>query len=297
MNDDAALVRHAERHHHLLAVGDLAHLAVSTERWRRLEGSGLWVEVTPTHFRHAATPLTFEMQVRAGAAWLGRDAALFGGTALRWLGVDVPEPASAEFLIPRRRRGTVGRITVRTSRRWSPGDVVHHQGVRTTKATRALIDLATVERSARVMEDAIDAAIRARRTSLPSLQRRLAELSGRGRTGCRLLRELLLDSGGESFLERRFLALVRRTGIARPRAQVVFRINSTRVARVDFLFGTTVVEVSGRLGHSSDRDRQRDARRRNALQQQGLLVLEFTTADVIDDPAHVISTLRRSLTS
>jgi very-short-patch-repair endonuclease len=56
-----------------------------------------------------------------------------------------------------------------------------------------------------------------------------------------------------------------------------------------------VVEVSGRLGHTSDRDRQRDARRRNALQADGLLVLEFTTADVLDDAPYVIRTLKSEL--
>jgi very-short-patch-repair endonuclease len=56
-----------------------------------------------------------------------------------------------------------------------------------------------------------------------------------------------------------------------------------------------VVEVSGRLGHTSDRDRQRDARRRNALQADGLLVIEFTTADVLDDAPYVIRTLKPEL--
>ena len=52
-----------------------------------------------------------------------------------------------------------------------------------------------------------------------------------------------------------------------------------------------VLEVSGRLGHTSDRDRQRDARRRNALQEQGWKVIEFTTADLLDDPEYVLTTL------
>lgn len=63
--------------------------------------------------------------------------------------------------------------------------------------------------------------------------------------------------------------------------------------------GNVVVEVSGRLGHSSDRERQKDARRRNELQEMGTKVLEFTTADVIDDPGYVLRTLapyRTSLT-
>jgi very-short-patch-repair endonuclease len=66
---------------------------------------------------------------------------------------------------------------------------------------------------------------------------------------------------------------------------------------VDFLFDAEllVVEVSGRVGHASDQDRRKDARRRNELLQRGLVVLEFTTADVIDDPDYVADTIRRSL--
>ncbi|CAB4986230.1 MAG: DUF559 domain-containing protein [Actinobacteria bacterium] len=77
----------------------------------------------------------------------------------------------------------------------------------------------------------------------------------------------------------------------------MFRANGTTVARVDFRFpGTNViVEVSGRLGHSSDSDRRKDARRRNHLQQAGQIVLEFTTADVIETPDHVLQVLIRSL--
>jgi very-short-patch-repair endonuclease len=75
--------------------------------------------------------------------------------------------------------------------------------------------------------------------------------------------------------------------------QVVHRADGRTIARVDFLFPGTdiVVEVTGRLGHVSDRDRQRDARRRNELQRAGRVVLEFTTADVLDAKDHVIATL------
>lgn len=108
---------------------------------------------------------------------------------------------------------------------------------------------------------------------------------------------LILDTGGDSYLERRFLGLVRHAGLPRPSCQVVHRADGKRIARVDFQFpGTNViVEVSGRLGHVSDRDRQRDARRRNALQQSGHIVLEFTTADVMDAQDYVIDTLVEQL--
>lgn len=295
MRDDAELIDAARRHHHLLTRPLLEDLGVSAERWQRLRDAGLWLEVTPGHFRHAATPVTLELQIRAGHGWLGDAGGLFASTALVWLGVEVPPPRNAEFVLSRSMRYLPPGLHLHTSRRWTADDFILHRGVRTSTATRAVIDLATVERRAAVIEHAIDAAVRARRTALTLVQRRLAELGGRGRTGSTMLREILLDSGGESFLERRFLRLMRQHGLPRPRCQVVTRSAAGTRMRVDFLFGRLVVEVSGRLGHSSDADRRRDARRRNDLQQQGFRVIEFTTVDVIDDPAHVVATVRAAL--
>ena len=91
--------------------------------------------------------------------------------------------------------------------------------------------------------------------------------------------------------------MLRAANIRRPTTQVTFRKNAARATRVDFLFEPehVVVEVSGRLGHASDGDRLKDARRRNDLQNLGFVVLEFTTAFVIDDPDTVIATVRTAL--
>jgi hypothetical protein len=297
VQNDMQLIDLAARQHYLIARGDARRLGVMPHVWRRWEEEGRWIQLTPTHYRHAATPLTFRMQVAAGTEWIGRRGALFGASALAWLGLLTAQPLRAEFLVQRRRRSIPNWMTLHTTTRWDNGDVISRDGVRTCTATRAIIDWATQRPSASELEAVIDRAIALRMTALPKLRRRLSDLSGRGRAGSTLLRELLLDSGGESYLERRFLRLVRTAGFPRPTPQVIFKRGTERVARVDFHFPRhhVVVEVSGRLGHVSDRDRQRDARRRNALQQLGETVLEFTTVDVIDGVDYVLRTLRTSL--
>lgn len=269
---------------------------VGRHAWERVQADGTWLQVVPGWFRHAATPATFEMSARAGADWLGHRGALFGASALHWLGLPLPAPQRPEFLVPRGRR-SIRQLVLHTTTRWDDSDIIRHAGIRTCNATRAIIDFATTTPSAWELEQLIDEGIRLRRTALPRIRERLQGLSGTGRTGCVLLRELLLDSGGESHLERRFLALLRENGYPRPECQVVFRQSGTTVARVDFMFRGTniVVEVSGRLGHVSDRERQKDARRRNHLQQSGLVVLEFTTTDVIDTPDYVLNTLKKAV--
>ena len=291
------LIDRAAAANSLVSSADASAAGYSAWQWERAQDEGLWVQVAPDQMRHAATPLSFEMSVHAGATWLGKRGALFGPAALQWLDIDVPYTARAEFLVERSLRSIPSWVTIHTTTAWNQSEIIFHNGVRTTTATRAILDYAMCRPFAAQLETAIDSAIKLRRTTKHKLTERLATLRGSGRYGVRLLSELLLDAGGESFLERRFLRLLRAAGLPRPQCQVVFRENGQHVARVDFLFATArvVVEVSGRLGHTSDRDRQRDARRRNRLQQMGNTVLEFTTADVIDGQAYVLSSLSTSL--
>ncbi|MFZ4719671.1 MAG: hypothetical protein ACOYMR_09615, partial [Ilumatobacteraceae bacterium] len=233
----------------------------------------------------------------SGARALGRDAALCGGAAAAWWELDgfAFDREEVRFVVPREHRWRSG-VNVRATRDWRSGDLLWRDGVRLTNVTRTVLDLAEFGATARRIEGAIDSGIRRRLTSVPTLQRRIADAGGHGRRGVPLLRELMLDAGGESALERRFLRLMRTVGLPRPRTQVEYARESTRAMRVDFQFGAGLVaEVSGRLGHTSDRDRQKDARRRNALQAVGVPFVEFTTADVVEDPDYVTDTIARRL--
>lgn len=296
MRNDHRLIELVAQHHHLASMQLVRRAGLTEHQWELLLEHDAWVPVVPGLWRHEANPLTWEMKVHAGARWLGKDAALHGATAVRWWGVEGVTGDSVEFIVPRARRFLAPWLVIHTTLQWTRGDVLRRNGVPTCSVTRAIIDLARTA-SARELETVIDSGIRLRRTSVPTLTKRMSELGGRGRNGIVRLRELLLDSGGESRLERRFLRLMRLAGLPRPVPQVVHRPSSGKVIRVDFEFPGTevVVEVSGRRGHSSDSDRQKDARRRNALVALGKAVIEFTTADVIDDPDYVITTIATHL--
>ena len=290
--DDVRLIELVAEHHMLADRALVEASGLSPDQWRRLLRNDIWLQVTPGRWRHRATPLTWEMQVEAGSEWLGKKAALYGRAAAAWWGLDGCTRDNVEFLVPRSRRHLPPWLTLHTTQEWTNGDMLVHHGIRTSSATRAIIDMAGTA-TPRELEAAIDSAVRLRLTSVPTLTKRMHQLGGQGRGGIRLLRTLLLDSGGESFLERAFLRLLREAGIRRPQPQVVHRHRDNKVMRVDFQFTAerVIVEVSGRQGHISDRDRQRDARRRNELQGRGWRVVEFTTADVLDDPPYVTSTI------
>lgn len=295
--EDNALLALAAANDFLVGRGQLRMAGMTSRQWARRVSSGEWLEVMPGVWCHAATCQTWELMVRAGAMWLAGPAALAGTAAARWWGLDgFDDCADIEFVVPYSRRSKGG-PAIHTVRDWARKDFLVRRGVQVTTVTRTIIDLAAHGTAARMLEQAIDSGVRNRWTSVPTLTDRMTDLARPGRKGIPQLRELLLDSGGESVLERRFLRLLRTAHIRRPQTQVTFRAHTTRAIRVDFLFQreSLVVEVSGRVGHASDADRRKDARRRNELIQRGFVVLEFTTADVIDDPEYVVMTLRKSL--
>lgn len=290
---DRELIDLALRRGHLLVRDDVRTAGFTDGQWARRLELGFWVPLAPGVWRHLATEETWRLRARAVLHWLGDDAALSGASALHWWGIDPREPDDVDVLVPRERRSVRGPCRLHTGE-WRPQDLRRCDGVRLQEPGRAIVAAAAHEGRAEVLERIIDEAIRQRLLSRRSLSDRIAASGGSGHTGVRLLRTLLLDTGGESFLERRFLGLVRRAGLPRPRCQVVHRAGGTHLARVDFLFPGTdvVVEVTGRLGHVSDAERRADARRRNALQREGRVVLEFTTADVLDEREYVVATLR-----
>ena len=294
MNQDLQLIDLARNQHHLVTRDDVAACGLSSQQWCDRVDEGVWLPAAERVFRHRAAPVTWELRVRAVALSLGRAAALYGPTSAQWWGLDGFSDDRIEFVVPRIRRSLDPSVQLHTTKQWDAADLLTRNGVRTTSATRTIIDLAASGQTASAIENAIDSAVRLRLTTIPRLTRRMTELAP-GRSGIQLLRGILLDSGGESFLERRFLRLVRTARLPRPSCQITHATNG-RVMRVDFEFHNTnvIVEVSGRLGHTSDRDRHKDARRRNALQQLGKTVLEFTTVDVLSSPDYVLTTLRAS---
>ena len=105
--------------------------------------------------------------------------------------------------------------------------------------------------------------------------------------------------GGESWLERETLRLLRAARIAPPKTQVVFRRDRRTLARVDLFWpdANLVVEVAGHGTHASRIQRQRDAQRITELTLLGLRVFTFTYEDIVGRPDWVLDTVREALGS
>ncbi len=247
-------------------------------------------------YRFVGHPDSLKAQLAAGLLDLGRDAAVGDRAAALMLRLDGFRSAEPEFVVERAHRHLRTRWPVRSVRVIDPIDVTVVDDLRLLSASRLI-----VESAGRWSDDdlgnAVDSAIRLGWTSEAFLRSRLAKLRGRGKPGVRVLDRCLDGAGGESWLEREMLRLIRRAGLRPPKPQVTYRASGRTIARVDFVWPEVglVVEVAGHATHSSRAQRQRDAQRQSELALMGLRVLTFTYEDLRRRPDWVISMIRAGL--
>jgi very-short-patch-repair endonuclease len=211
--------------------------------------------------------------------------------------------AAGELLgIRRLRRGPIdvtvagparARPGLRVHRRSLPGcDVTHCHGVRVTNVVRTLIDLAQrlTERELEVATNEAD------RLDLVDPERLRAALERRaGHAGVTPLRALLdrhTFALTDSELERRFLPIARRAGLAPPLTQ-----RQVNGFRVDFFWPDLglVVETDGLRYHRTAAQQATDRRRDQAHAAAGLTGLRFTHAQIEHEADRVVATLNAVL--
>jgi very-short-patch-repair endonuclease len=279
-----------------VSVAQLRECGITARAQRAAERRRQLLAVEPNVCVVFGSPDTWRRRLRVGLLALGPNAWVSHESAARLHGLPDFIDEKVEFTTRRQGRSrSLNGATVHTTTIVGPHDVLTVAGFRCASATRTILDLAGSRVPEHRLEAAIDSAIRRRLSAVLVLEERLADL--RNRRGVRLLDRLLIDSGGESVLERKFLRLVRIRGLPRPITQRRIKRSSGHVARVDFLYEAErlVVEVSGRLGHATDAERAKDAQRRNELQDLGYFVCEYTWADVTRRAGYVVASLRERL--
>lgn len=206
-------------------------------------------------------------------------------------------PRPPELLVQREHRGCRLPYTVRTtSRPLGLDDVVMIDGIRCLTAERLIVESPLFGFTQAETENAIDSAIRARKVHEGRLRQRVLDVVGPG-VGGAMLRDALIDTGGESRLERWFLAIVRSGGLPRPQMRVICRAERGFAARLDAKFDCgLVVELEGHATHSLRRQRQHDEERRTRLTLQGHRVIVFTYNDIRNRPDWVLAQVRTALT-
>ena len=188
---------------------------------------------------------------------------------------------------------------VHTSRAFDERHVTTVDGLRVVVPVRCVVDLAGDLHPARV-ERLIDNVVARGLGSYASLHRIIGELSGRGRAGSTLLRELAVarppgTRGPESHLEARVNQLLLAAGHRPLEAQVDLG-DDDWIGRVDLVDRELriVVEVQSDLHHASVLDRRRDAERRARLEQAGWRVVEVWQHDIWHKPWMAVAAIGRA---
>jgi hypothetical protein len=291
----------------IAAIAAAQHSVVSL---KQLEGSNVsrslrhhWVHdgvldrLGPQSFAVAGSAATWMRSLVAGFFDVGGRGVVAGRSAARLHGLDGFTGDDIELLVPRTHREVRCQHTVRSTT-WEIGrqDVQNVDCLRVVRAERLILDSPLFRFSREETENAIDSAIRMRLVSERRLRSAVISRHNPAINGGRILLDALVDSGGESRLERWFLRVVRDAGLPRPALQKTFRSDNRTVARVDAFFADgLVVELAGHGTHSTRLQRQRDAQRHTELTLRGLRVLTFTYEDIRDRPKWVIDRLREAL--
>ena len=287
----------AATQHSVISIAQMHTCGIDSSTRSKWERRGLIDRLGPRSFALAGSSPTFQREIAAGLADLAGFGVAAGRAGARLHGLDDFLSAPAEFLLPREHRGySTNGLVCATSRPLTKSDIVRVQGFRCLTAERLIVESPLFGFSKAETENAIDSAIRLRLVAEQRLRTRIVREHSRGINGGRALLDALIDAGGESRLERWFLGLVRRAGIARPILQKTYRDGTRIVARVDAYFpGGLVVEVAGHGTHASRRQLQLDAQRHTELTLRGLHFITFTYDDVRDRPDWVIARLREAL--
>jgi hypothetical protein len=259
--------------------------------------TGLLDRLGPRSFAISGSEPTWMRALTAGFFDLAGAGYVAGRSGARMQGLDGFNGDAVELLVPRSSRGRRCSGTVRsTARPIGKQDLQTIDGLRVLRAERLILESPLFGFTRDETENAIDSAIRRRLLSEQRLRARALDQHSRSMNGGRILLDALVDSGGESRLERWFLRIVRDAGLPRPNLQKTFRSDGRVVARVDAFFpGGLVVEVAGHGTHYSRSQRQHDAQRHTELTLRGLRVLTFTYDDIHDRPDWVIARLRDAL--
>ena len=205
--------------------------------------------------------------------------------------------------VAHRRTHSLPNLQVHQSTDLVEGHIVTINGLRVTSPARTVIDLAAVV-SRRRLAQILDQSLSTKLVEISDLESLFSSLARKGKPGVRRLRALLEERVGgpivtESVLEHRLLSLLIEAGLPKPVSQ--FRADWLKSVngRIDFAYPEhrIVIEADSRRWHSSVEAFEVDRQRDNAAQLAGWVVLRFTWKMITDEPAGVVATVRRALST
>lgn len=302
MTPQQDLLAIATRQHGVVSRIDLRTAGLTRAMRRGLLARGDLIAVGPNAHRVTGFPTTARQAIMLACVGLDSVGSHQTSAALAGLGACHLRPIHVLGTRSIRSRDAAPLALAHTTTNLPADDITHIDGIPCTSVARTLLLLAGEPGADQAwVRGLVDDAIRDGKASDPWLWWRLEKLRCRGRSGVAMLCSILTArSGGlvtESWLERRFIELVRAAGLPNPSCQRRVDHSGAFAARVDFLFEPQqlVVEVLGHAFHARPDQLTADAERRSRLLLAGYRVLEFTYDQIVRDPAGVLSMLAEAL--
>jgi hypothetical protein len=279
----AAVATLAVRQHGLFTLDD----ALKTGLTRRQVGYGVesnrYVRVGPRLYRIVGVPSSWEQQLLAAVLTCETGTLASHRSAACLWGLDGSRPGAVEISVPRNHRPRYrenGRVHESTDLELAEPTVI--KGIPVTGLVRTLIDLAAVV-SRRRLTQAVDDAIRRRKTTWEQLAAVRARHSRRGRDGVGKMRELLEERYGttipDSYFGRLVADLLVDAGLPQPEIEHnVYSETGEWLARVDVAYPRwkIAIELDSKQHHLHEEAFEADRPRQNRLEIEGWLVLRYT---------------------
>lgn len=288
-----AIAALAARQHGVVARRQLQALGVSGTSVDRLLADGRLHRVHRGVYA-VGHPVLPRYGAYAAAALAGGDGALVSHPSAIALWELRPENGSrVHVTLPRRHRASTSRITFHRTRALHDDEITSRHGIAVTSVARSLVDYGATRRFDEVKR-AWDEADYLGLLDLGELEAVLSRSNGRRGAAfvSRLVRTQAEPERWRSELERRLLALARRSALGR------LEINAeVEGFECDALWRAerVIVEVDGFRAHRTRRAFQRDRDRDRVLTLAGYRVVRFTWADLRDRPELVAATIRALL--
>jgi hypothetical protein len=298
----AAITRaaaHAAGQHGLLSRQQAIEAGMSRHQIANQIATGSWFGAGRGVYGIAGAPATWQQQVMA-AVLCSHGLASHRCAARLWA-IEGYRRAVPEIIVPTSSGFVAEGVRVHRSVDFDLAEPHVRHKIPVTSAVRTVIDLGT-----RVpiewQSNAIDDVIRRGLVDWPALYHEMVRLSAKGRNGVGTTRSIVDERFGtripDSRWNREVQQLLIQAGLPEPVAEYdVVDAHGMFIGRVDLAYPSLriAIELQSKLGHFNDRAFERDPLRRNKLQRQGWIVLEYTWRFYVEHPVALVAEVRNEI--
>ena len=263
----------------------------------------LWSVIYDSVYRIEGAPTTWHSELRAATLAAGSGSAVSHRAAAAIHALPGGRDDFVEITCVRWKRTVRTDLIVHESRRLDPDDIQLVDGIPVTCPERTILDLAWHFPRTKYLELVVQAARRKRLVTYESTKAVFERHARRGLRGVSALREVLEQwdpesRPTESEMETRLLQTLRDHELPEPTVQFdVCEPDGRLVARTDaaYPFARIAIEYDSKQEHSDEFQLARDAKRRNALQAAGFVVLSARHRDLAAGGTEICAQISRIL--